>query len=166
MAQTFDLQGKRYAAYRTGHTEQGIPYATDIAVMIHILHILNQDSLYTSSIDQMIWPTHFKDKHLLVFWFISVKFKTHGSRKLILSFSWNNFQISRFDWWIELYQAAIAKWLITDPRIEVKNLLYTFASIIGCHVLPFCMLFIKLPFLFVRWMLNIELSYPATLTLK
>ena len=28
------------------------------------------------------------------------------------------------------------------------------------------MLFIKLPFLFVRWMLNIELGYPATLTLK
>ena len=51
----------------------------------------------------------FEDYYLLVFWFISVKFKTHGSRKLILSFSWNNFQISRFDWWIELYQAAIAK---------------------------------------------------------
>ena len=51
----------------------------------------------------------FEDNYLLVFWFISVKFKTHGSRKLILSFSWNNFQISRFNWWIELYQAAIAK---------------------------------------------------------
>ena len=87
------------------HTVQGIPYAADILLKWVIYDI----SWYTSSIDQMIWPTNFKDEHLLVFWFISVKFKTHGSRKLILSFSWNNFQISRFDWWIKLYQTAIAK---------------------------------------------------------